>query len=517
MKKSLPETALCFLLTIGLTACNGEVGNSSATAQSRALEPPSNDHFADSPWPVFHRNAYSQASTPLRGPEPKDELEVQFIAVTSEKLTDPPVAFATTPWLPLTSRYPDGCRAALGSGLNTVTKTLVCGDRFELVDQVSFHTLNPNNPLEYLPPITYGSRWANFLLSGNRFVVPDPDQGLIWVFADEDPTDPRSELKVLHRFEAPSATPGGPRVPTVTYDGKLLYTTEKGWVGVVDSETFEFIKAIKLPVGDSQFNNFPVDEKGGIYIGTGAGMNKLRWTGDDIVAEWSVEYDSRSLTLNGFRGSGTTPTLLGGPEDDDKLIVIVDAKAPVSNLVAYWREDIPEDWEGLPGMDRRIAAVHPLPQINPRRTGWAVENSPPARGYELVTAQSNGFLWEATACLPGNGVHKVRWDPDSNRFVDEWARDDINMNSVMTYSEGSNLVYGVGKEGCQIVFYGLDWQTGEIALRHVLGGKEFFDGGDNLIINDDRSVLYSPTGNSLVRIRPTQDNDPGEDRRWLDR
>lgn len=502
-------------LTCGLAlACLGLVACSGGSPGQSQNEPPLNAFLADSPWPVFHRNAYAQASTPLRGPEPGDELEVQFIKVERIDPLGPPFALATTPWLPLSSRYPDGCRAAFGSGLNTVTKTLVCGETFELVDQISFHTLNPNSPIEYLPLVTLGSRWANFLLSGNRFVVPDPDHRQIWVFADEDPSDPRSKLKVLHRFEAPSATPGGPRVPTVTYDGKLLYTTEQGWVGVIDAETFEFIKAIELPIGDSQFNNFPLDEQGGIYIGTGEGMNKLRWTGEDLIAEWSVAYNSRGLSLNGFRGSGTTPTLMGGPEDEDKLVVVVDAKAPVSNLVAYWREEIPEDWEGLPGLDRRIAAIHPLPLINPLQTGYAVESSPPVRGYELVTAQYNGIFWENTLCFPDNGVHKVRWDPDANRFVDEWANDDININSVMTYSEGSNLVYGVGKEGCQIVFYGLDWDTGEVALRKVLGGKEFFDGGDNLVINDDRSLLYSPVGNSLVRIRPTTDNDPGADRRW---
>lgn len=473
-----------------------------------------NPHLADSPWPEYHRTPYAQASTPLRGPEPGDDLDVQFIQVVGTATERNPQS--TTPWLPLTSRYPDGCRAAFGSGVGTITKTLVCGESFELVDQMSFSEINPSPTAR--SSLADINRWANLMISGNRFVVPDGRHGQILVLGDEDPTNSRSKLKLLHRFVVPPETPHDTRglngfSPQATYNGKLLYTTSELYLGVIDIETFEFERGIKLPIEGGKGNNFPIDENGGIYVTTGQGMTKLQFTGDDVVVEWTAAYDSTGLSANGFRGTGTTATLIGLGHDPDRLITFVDAKSP-SNLVALWRDEIPDDWTGLDGYDRRVAAVHPLRLIDPLSTGFAVENSPVARGYDIATAQSNGIVWEHTSCVPDNGVQKLTWDPDANVFRDAWANNDININSVMTYSEGSGLVYGVGKEGCDVVFYGVDWDTGQVALRLKLGGKEFFDGGDNLVVNDDRSLMYSPVGNSLVRIRPRTDNDPGEDGRW---
>lgn len=45
------------------------------------------------------------------------------------------------------------------------------------------------------------------------------------------------------------------------------------------------------------------------------------------------------------RGSGTTPTLMGFGDDPDKFVVIADGAEGGTNLVAFWRDDIPEDFE----------------------------------------------------------------------------------------------------------------------------------------------------------------------------
>ena len=504
-------------LTIAVMLVAAVAGQDAFAADLRGAyrEPPVNEHLADSPWPTYHRNPFAQASTPLRGPEAGDDLEVKILKAVRKDPGDQPLPQVTSPWLPLSERYPGGCRAAFGSGIGTVTKTLTCGDDFELVDQVSMFEIT-GDPLDVYAPPTDGNRWSNLLLRGNRLIVPDNRHGKIYKFGDVDPKDPRSKIELKQTFTVPEdKTPGDPSVPQLTYDGKLLYVTSEGWVGVVDADTFAFERAVKLAVGGDAIphNNFPIDEDGGMYIATSTGMNKLRWTGSDIEVQWGVPYDSRGLGINAPLGTGTTPTLLGMDGDPDKLVAIVDAKSP-SNMVAFWREEIPADWKGLPGLDRRVAAVFPLSLIDPLSTGWAVENSPPARGYDIAVQQSNGLRHEATLCRPDNGIHKLSWDPAANRFREAWATDDVNVNSVMTYSEGSNLLYGIGQEGCDVVLYGLDWDSGKVKLRRPLGGSEFFDGGDNLVIDDDRSLLYSPVGNSIVRIRPRNDNAPGPDRRW---
>jgi hypothetical protein len=134
----------------------------------------------------------------------------------------------------------------------------------------------------------------------------------------------------------------------------------------------------------------------------------------------------------------------------------------------------------------------------------SIENSPTARGYEIAIAQFNGFL--GYDCENSRGVSKFRWDTLSNQFNLEWTNDTINMNGVLAYSSGSNLVYGTGKEeDCNYYYYGLDWNTGAISLRYLLGEEEsfpddpFYDQGVNHIIDEDGSIYYSGS-RSLVKL-----------------
>ena len=102
-----------------------------------------------------------------------------------------------------------------------------------------------------------------------------------------------------------------------------------------------------------------VDEDGGIYVPSVDHLHKVVWTGqrlstDEADGAWSAPYRN-----GGGWGSGTTPSLMGFGPDEDRFVVIGDGDEVV-NITLFWRDDIPDDWEQLPGAPcRRIAGIGP--------------------------------------------------------------------------------------------------------------------------------------------------------------
>jgi hypothetical protein len=47
-------------------------------------------------------------------------------------------------------------------------------------------------------------------------------------------------------------------------------------------------------------------------------------------------------------------------------------------------------------------------------------------------------------------------------------------NDVLTYSDGSGLVYGSGRRNCTYYFWSLDWKTGEVKLEVPMGKDDRF-------------------------------------------
>ncbi|MEM6542973.1 MAG: hypothetical protein AAF634_17590, partial [Bacteroidota bacterium] len=134
----------------------------------------------------------------------------------------------------------------------------------------------------------------------------------------------------------------------------------------------------------------------------------------------------------------------------------------------------------------------------------SIENSPTVYGYDVAIAQFNGFLGQGKN--PVKGVQKVRWNTEKNQFELQWVNTAINMNGVLTYSKGSNMVYGSGREAkCHYYYYGLDWDTGALRFRKHLGKSckwlknPYDDGGCQQII-DDNGNLYFAGGGSLVKL-----------------
>lgn len=78
-------------------------------------------------------------------------------------------------------------------------------------------------------------------------------------------------------------------------------------------------------------------------------MHKFVWKNgklseDEADGAWTASYDGgpEAPAIKMGYGTGSTPTLMGFGDDEDKLVVITDG-AKRMKLVAFWRDDIPED------------------------------------------------------------------------------------------------------------------------------------------------------------------------------
>jgi hypothetical protein len=475
-----------------------------AAGPASAQRPPLNPALADSPWPVFHHDTYATASTTLRGPEPGDNLAVQTI---------PTDLAGASPWTLFSARYPDGSRATYGATLRGVYKARIDGSAFEMIDIWE--------PAPWRGFLASASVLYNIaLLRDGALVVPDPRRRRFFRLVDTNPRNSRSRLRADRVFEMPAEIPGQAAQMNIASDGWVIAFTDGGWL-IAIAPDFRSYKAFDLrgSTGDLDGHNaFPIDDNGNIYIVSWREMTKVRWTGSGFRVVWRAPYDflgpgcakrkkggSFGETMRVLRGgtctgSGTTPTLIGTP-GGDQLVAVVDGHQPSNNMVVFWRDEPPADWKGLPGQDRRVAGTVRLPYATPLGDGFTVENSPAAIGNDLFVAQWGGIN---PRCDQPRGVQMVRWLPRERRLTIGWANGDIAMNGVITASLGSNLIYSSGRMGCTYTFFALDRATGQVRIRHPLGdGALFVDGGNNISLNDDRSLVFG-SGKGIVRVLPEQ-------------
>ena len=167
-----------------------------------AGEAPENPWTAGDARGQFHRNGYAQSSTPARGPEPGDAIEVQELALAHRRGGAPTQ-------LHLSGPYPDGSRTLWSTTLTHLIKARVSDEEFEIVDELEL----TRRALD----------WNMQLGAGNCAFVPSPKTRSILRIAELDPNDSRSALAIK----------GAPIVLNLTYDGWVVFVTDAAWVGAV--------------------------------------------------------------------------------------------------------------------------------------------------------------------------------------------------------------------------------------------------------------------------------------------
>jgi len=409
----------------------------------------------------------------------------------------------------LTDQYPNGERCILYSNSTHVFKFIDNGYNIVAVDSIR---------IDFDSFTSFG---YNHLLSRNKIWFSyDPDYDPqrdrythIFKFTDADTANPYSDIIVLDTFDFAEWEVPAVNMYNLNYKGEIVWYSERdtadayAYAGVIDQD-FNMLDTLRfsvLPAERVNHNSISVDEENNFYIVTSHRLIQFTWDGNDVAIGWEARYDfvNDGPTGNFAYGSGTTPTLMGWGSGKDKLIVVADGHGN-NNLVAFWRE-LPNNWIPNPGMPLHFADSISIPNAQSFSNLFqSIENSPTVHGYDVAIAQFNGFL--GYDCDSFKGVSKFHWNRTNDVFELEWTNDSINMNGVLAYSSGSNMVYGSGKENdCNYYYYGLDWKTGNVLVDVLLGPEgtflddPFYDAGVNNVIDEDGSIYFSG-GGSIVKL-----------------
>jgi hypothetical protein len=269
----------------------------------------------------------------------------------------------------------------------------------------------------------------------------------------------------------------------MTYDG-FIAAAAPGALVVLDRDLN--VRDFVTFSGEAVDNSIAIDELNGIYVVTSRRMLKVVWNGESLSTDeadgaWESGYewvpDDEALEAGSIsRGSGTTPSLMGFGSDPDKLVVIADAARGGTNLVAFWRDDIPSDFEQKPGTkSRRIAdqakiAISQLtiePSANVLGYGVAVINGSYPDPVK-TPGFPNAFTAGVTRPAP-RGVQKFVWSPDSRRLAESWINEEVDNSDIMVpvVSAATGLMYCAHKVDGDYQYVGLDWMTGELTQRWI--------------------------------------------------
>jgi hypothetical protein len=198
------------------------------------------------------------------------------------------------------------------------------------------------------------------------------------------------------------------------------------------------------------------------------------------------EIGSLDETLRAGRGSGTTPALMGGPDDQDKFVVFADA-ANVNNLILYWRDEIPEDWNQLPRTtSRRVAGILPVSFGDASITSSYSENSATIFDYGAVLANNQVKTNEKMMLdvqlkmkdpkRTPYGIQKFQWNRETRAWEVAWIRSDVSSpNSTPVVTTKDRQLHTVGLKDGTWTMQTLDWDTGATRAVYTLGTSERYN------------------------------------------
>jgi hypothetical protein len=521
------------------------------TFASQATEmPPRNPYLADSVYPLGHGDPGQQDALPVHGPtDPGPALEPSEIQYAP---TGPAQFGAYT-----SSPYPDGRRVIWSNGLDRIVK----------VDFESFETLatewvegakrwteeEADASIAGFDRNNHGfsAIWQAFqdasklrdlssvytvLSEDNTYYIADKS-GTITAYADADPRDPASPIVQKARVQLPDTVTGLTVGMNMTFDGWLILPTEHGYVVAIsrDLKQMHVIRVRHSEDAEQKAtrgtgygwvrNGVALDKRGGIYLASQEHMHKLIWTGkrlstDPADGAWTASY------LNGWgHGSGATPSLMGFGEED-RFVVITDGE-PLMNVVLFWRDEIPEDWEVIEGApDRRIAGLLPVDMGDPDRDQIQSEQSVVVAGYGALVVNNvpRNVPWYLPSraatllvSLLGShpeyqpfGVQKFEWDEKAQRLRNAWVNRDMSSpNCVPVVSYPSDRVYLIGARENRWTLEALEWSDGRSAFHTVIGGQRYnslFSGTEL----DEAGRIHYGTPWGRVRLVPATDATPIE-------
>jgi len=452
-------------------------------------EPLCSTAFGDTVWAGSHRASYAQGSSALPGPTDATTTQSEHLV-----LPGPGIPVIMT----FSAPYEDGGRAVWSTVLGADSAIVkVDHETFEIIDWYV-----PADREENPPQFTLGLSGAYTAIDAqNRFIAGRSK--FVSFFGDSVEGDRSSAVELKKRIDIPSEVFCNENDViagmSLTYDGHLAFATELGNLFVIpaDADPNDLGDVSVVSANENcatadeadleiVSNSIAVDEAGGIYLLTSAAMYRFDWDGSTLTRAWRAAYESAAEAPSPIRlgpGSGSTPSLMGTKADDDRFVVITDGQA-LMNLLLFWRDEVPHDWEPIaPGKDRRIACEIPV-DFGTGATEAISEQSVAVRGYSAILV--NDLLTNPTINPPSmsplaaaaqnlvsaleggipekapSGLERIDWDPETRKCSTVWANSEISVpNSIPSISEASGLVYGAGQRDGQWGLEGLDFETGQ--------------------------------------------------------
>lgn len=469
--------------------------------------PPKNPWIADSPYAISHHNAAQTDATAVAGPTRGGVLSVEQVKVV-------PLTWCSAPTF---KRVGDDTVVIASNPLGLV-KVRATGEDFQLVSNVPYpgreavhEDVTDDTLFDMMARIDdkrrakqdwrllFNSWLLYYRFNINMRTMPSGAYALIdrdgyhYTFYDRyhlvksfDGNDVNAPLVPVRHASIVDQLPAnvGQHIEktiglNMTWDGHLVVAAD-GIVLVVDRDLV--VVDYALFPGEIVENSIAVDEHGGIYVVTSTTMHKVVWTGEKLSraeadGAWTSAYDvmpeGEALALGAAsNGSGTTPSLLGFGDDEDKLVVISDGNADNAQIVAFWRDAIPDDFRQKPGTrSRRIADQIPLElsrttiEASPVVYGngvLVINSTYPEPGPIAMDLISNAFL-AGTTREPPRGIQKYEWLPDQDRFEKSWGIADVDNTDWMppAVSAANGLVYIANRRNDTYEYFAADWETGE--------------------------------------------------------
>ncbi|MBK9955981.1 MAG: hypothetical protein IPP18_12870 [Rhodocyclaceae bacterium] len=269
------------------------------------------------------------------------------------------------------------------------------------------------------------------------------------------------------------------------HDGHLAVVSMDGTVIVIapDLKSAQYYRL----GGETIWNGVAVDEKNALYLAGNKTLLKLIWkngriSDDPADGAWRESYDlgPRDKSHRGARGTGTTPVLMGAASERDRFVIITDA-ADVNNAVLYWRDEIPADWQALPGeRSRRVAGKQPVDCGVRTRVESYSENAAAVLGYGAVLGNNRPPKGESMTldvvlrltdpALTPLGMHKFVWDPQTRQFRGDWIRPDVSSPSGTPIVSARDQALHVGSiDQGNWAWTTIDWLTGKTRAVYTLG------------------------------------------------
>jgi len=552
--KTLAFLLVCLIGVITLKSCDfgppparpdldlplaPQMANPSAAPMNMSF-PPKNNRAANGVNPMPHGDPAQQDSTPIAGPidvtRRLDESEIVNTFMGPGHFG----IFTSSP-------YANGKRALWTNGVNGVFK--LDEDSYEILDHLKSDVadkwdadwankmlakLDKNNgasaiytAVKSMLPLKSLSGIYTVVGENNWFYVAHKD-GSVVAYGDEVEGDMRSKIVEKARFQLPADISGASIGMNMTYDGWIIFPMETGTMVAVSPDLSEY-RSVKMKHADTEDtetrgvgygwvrNSIAIDEDGGIYAVSRNHMHKIVWTGerlsvDEADGAWTAEY--RNST---GEGSGATPSLMGFG-DEDKFVVITDIRM---NVVLFWRDDIPEDWQQFDGApSRRIAGQAPADMGEQKVTEIQSEQTVIIAGYGALVVNNTprntpfflpkeGVGRGATIGPLGNnpkfqpyGIQKLEWNPVLRRLEKAWVNEDISSpNGVPWVSTGSGQVYFVGARDNEWTLEAVNWLTGEPTFHYVMGGQKFNNMFSGPTI-DEKGRIFVGSYFGRLRIEP---------------